>query len=538
MFILNLARRNVYVPSLDCPLCDQGEEDTSHLFFGCSVAKEMMKLICRWWDLDYQLVESYEEWFAWFKSIRLEAKSKDVLEVSCRSRFLERVLSDGASVENIQDLMMKSILVHSTSLGGGSGPDGRWVEEHDEVCNLVSGYFSELFSSSSPQDCESAVNDIDRSLTDDERQALERRVLPRNTNKTLVTLIPKVSKPESLKDLRPISLCNFSTGLRKQTDGRKGALALKIDMSKAYDRVEWPFIRAVLSKFGFPSHFSNLIMACVSSVSFSFNINGQVSGHVTPTRGLRQGDPISPYIFVMCAEVLSSMVRKSISEGHIHGVKVCRGAPEISHIANVDIHIRTRIIECLNVREVGHQDKYLGLPSVIGRFKKVVFEAILDKIKKKLGGWKEKTLSIAEKEVLIKSVAQVMPMYIMNIFLLPGNLIDDIHKSLNVYWWGTGLKKTRFGGVSGKECIWDCLIDHFSQSKEWNIGNGRSVNLWNDFWVDDHRSLGPKPNNCDVDQVRNLLNVEGDGWNRELPPGGRFSCRSAYLLALEANEDM
>ncbi|GKA66783.1 ribonuclease H-like domain-containing protein [Tanacetum coccineum] len=79
---LNLARRNVYVPSLDCPLCDQGEEDTSHLFFGCSAAKEVMKLICRWWDLDYQLVESYEEWFAWFKSIRLEAKSKDVLEVS------------------------------------------------------------------------------------------------------------------------------------------------------------------------------------------------------------------------------------------------------------------------------------------------------------------------------------------------------------------------------------------------------------------------------------------------------------------------
>ncbi|GJU36769.1 reverse transcriptase, partial [Tanacetum coccineum] len=384
----------------------------------------------------------------------------------------------------------------------------------------------------------------------------------------------------------------FSTGLREKTDGRKGALALKIDMSKDYDRVEWPFIRAVLSKFGCTSHFSNLIMAYVSSVSFSFTINGQVSGHMTPTRGLRQGDPISPYIFVMCAEVLSSMVRKSISEGHIHGVKVENyihtilpsfnyEKSEISFSANVDIHIRTRIIECLNVREVGHQDKYLGLPSVIGRSKKVVFEAILDKIKKKLGGWKEKTLSIAGKEVLIKSVAQAMPMYTMNIFLLPGNIINDIHKSLNAYWVGDGVKEnpiwwskwermciSKFRGGLGfrhlglfnrsllAKQVWRLITSpttlaarilkarYFPRSSffdakigyrpsyvwrsflsvkdivrkgcKWNIGNGHSVNVWNDFRVDDYRNLGPNQNNCDVYHVRDLLNLEGDGWNHEL----------------------
>ncbi|GJS32921.1 RNA-directed DNA polymerase, eukaryota [Tanacetum coccineum] len=67
----NLSRRNVSLPSLACPLCDHVLEDSSHLFFGCSVAKDIQKLICRWWILDVHPYESYEDWLSWFKSIRL-----------------------------------------------------------------------------------------------------------------------------------------------------------------------------------------------------------------------------------------------------------------------------------------------------------------------------------------------------------------------------------------------------------------------------------------------------------------------------------
>ncbi|GKB78336.1 RNA-directed DNA polymerase, eukaryota [Tanacetum coccineum] len=76
----NLSRRNVSLPSLACPLCDHVLEDSSHLFFGCSVAKDIQKLICRWRNLDVHPYESYEDWLSWFKSIRLGSKTKEVLE--------------------------------------------------------------------------------------------------------------------------------------------------------------------------------------------------------------------------------------------------------------------------------------------------------------------------------------------------------------------------------------------------------------------------------------------------------------------------
>nr|GEU69853.1 hypothetical protein [Tanacetum cinerariifolium] len=76
----NLARRNVSIPSLACPLCDHALKDSSHLFFGCFVAKDVQKLIFRWWNLDFQSFDSFDGWLSWFKSIRLGSKTKDVLE--------------------------------------------------------------------------------------------------------------------------------------------------------------------------------------------------------------------------------------------------------------------------------------------------------------------------------------------------------------------------------------------------------------------------------------------------------------------------
>lgn len=113
-------------------------------------------------------------------------------------------------------------------------------------------------------------------------------------------------------------------------------MAVKTDMSKAYDRIEWNFLRAVLTRFGFHDTLISWLMECVSSVSYSFLINGGPQGQVLPSRGLRQGDPLSPYLFILCTEVLSGLCQQALRTGTLPGVKVARNCPPINHLLFAD----------------------------------------------------------------------------------------------------------------------------------------------------------------------------------------------------------
>jgi hypothetical protein len=192
--------------------------------------------------------------------------------------------------------------------------------------------------------------------------------IPASLNHSYVTLIPKTKSPEKVTEYRPISLCNvvykliskvLANRLKKvlpqvvsetqsafvpgrmitnnvliafetlhhmhhQRSGKVGSMALKLDMSKAYDRVEWGFLKQVMTRMGFCDKWISLIMECISTVSYSLLINGEPTGHIIPTRGIRQGDPISPYLFLLCAEGLNGLLQKATSQGDIHGVSLCR----------------------------------------------------------------------------------------------------------------------------------------------------------------------------------------------------------------------
>lgn len=94
-----------------------------------------------------------------------------------------------------------------------------------------------------------------------------------------------------------------------------------------------------------------------------------------------------------------------------------------------------KFLGILGVKEVVCHERYLGLPTIIGRSKRTIFECLKDRIWKKIKGWKEKFLSQAGKEVLIKSVIQAIPIYMMSIFRLPYGFIDDIHSMFARFWW-------------------------------------------------------------------------------------------------------
>lgn len=113
-------------------------------------------------------------------------------------------------------------------------------------------------------------------------------------------------------------------------------MAPKLDMSKSYYRVEWDYIACVLINMGFPAIWIDRVMKCVTTASYSFSVHGEASEVVIPKRGLRQGDPLSPYLFLLCAEGFGALIKRAHQNNLMHGISIARGAPFITHLCFAD----------------------------------------------------------------------------------------------------------------------------------------------------------------------------------------------------------
>lgn len=202
------------------------------------------------------------------------------------------------------------------------------------------------------------------------------RTIYQRFNATFLALIPKTDHPGSFDDFRPISLCSCvykiiakviasrikpflskyisaeqfgfldgrqiheAMGVAQETlhslkkSGKKGAI-VKIDLSKAYDRISWMYLRLLLTHLGFRFDFGRWVMSCVSSSSIAILINGAASSFFNPERGLRQGCPLSPLLFLLAAEGISLMIHEARRQGDLKGIEVAVNI-WVTHLLFVD----------------------------------------------------------------------------------------------------------------------------------------------------------------------------------------------------------
>lgn len=349
--------------------------------------------------------------------------------------------------------------------------------------------------------------------------------MPDEVNNTSIVLIPKVKQPENLKEFRPISLCNViykviskclvnrlrpllsdiisSTqsafipermitdnvliafesihAIQRNNSPDNSFCAYKLDLSKAYDRVDWDFLERALLKVGFCRQWVDWIMECVTTVKFSVNFNGSLLEAFSPTRGLRQGDPLSPYLFLFVAEGLSSVLNREVEAGRLTELKVCRRSPGISHLLFADDSLlffraclqQATVVqnaltcfqactgqllspgkcsllvgrscpdatvevvkEILQVETPAFESKYLGLPTPEGRMHAGRFKPTEERLAKRMDSWAEKHMSSGAKDVLIKSVVQAIPTYLMGVFKLPASTCEAYTMMIRDFWWG------------------------------------------------------------------------------------------------------
>ncbi|XP_026417593.1 uncharacterized protein LOC113313084 [Papaver somniferum] len=318
-------------------------------------------------------------------------------------------------------------------------------------------------------------------------------------NHTYQVLIPKISNPKTPADYRPIRLCNVSYKIMskilanrlkpllpdiisptqtafvagrhihdniiiaheilfsmKRKKIKKALVGLKLDMSKAFDRVEWSFLLSFFRQLGFHSDWISLIDQCISTSNISILINGSPSLTFSPTRGIRQGDPLSPFLFLFVMEAFSRLLQLNVDSGCLSGIRINHHCPLINHLFFADdcllffeadstqmqqlqhlLHIfgqasgqvinmqkstlffgkhtsnahKSNIIGILGMKVMGLGEKYLGIPLLLHRSRHKNCQGVIDNMNNRL-----------------------------QVFKLPEATLQQMERIQRSYWWNSYIK--------------------------------------------------------------------------------------------------
>ncbi|KAL2943893.1 LINE-1 retrotransposable element ORF2 protein [Bienertia sinuspersici] len=382
--------------------------------------------------------------------------------------------------------------------------------------------------------------------------------LLKEINNTLLVLIPKVAKPLEVSEFRPIACCNtIYKGITKllcsrlkevlpdlvsenqgafvhdryivhnimvcqdlvRRYGRKNnspSCMIKLDLKKAYDTVEWSFLEEMLRAMCFPNLFIVWIMECITSPRFSLVLNGSPTGYFKSCRGLRQGDPLSPLLFVLGMEYLSRILNNLHEDSNFNFHPRCKGI-RLTHMCFADDLIMCckgekksvdALLKCFNefsstsglqanksktelytsgmkevevnqvLNESGFKKgkmpfKYLGVPICSKRVNASQCEVLIEKMTTRIRTWSSRHISFAGRSQLINSVLMSIQQYWAQVFILPTSVLQSIEQICRSYLWSGHWCSNRPGYIA-----WENVCRPkkegglgFKSMQQWNLAN-------------------------------------------------------------------
>jgi hypothetical protein len=457
------------------------------------------------------------------------------------AKFLLNESSSDILLAPVELVEIKKIIFES-NIDKSPGPDGfgaKFYKTHwEDFKNIIHEVIKEFFTSGK---------------------------LLKSLNHTFITLVPKVKIPSDLGDYRPIACCNFIYKIiasilsnriknflkylisenqcafipgrqiiensllaheliRNFNRGCKNKVCIKIDIHKAFDKINRHFIIYMMRQMGFHKKFCDLVKECIDSASFSILVNGSPCGFISSNRGIRQGDPLSPYLFTIAMEYFSIQMELEQIRGNLRPVN--RISPSITHLLyaddllifmNADINSvqslakilekmeniaglqineskskayfskncanKGEILQILKINEGQLPVKYLGLPLSTNQLSAKDCSKLIDIIQNKIENWSSRLLSIAGRLELVHTVITAIIMFWIQTHNIPKSAICKIERiCANFLWkgknhkisWDTVCKPKEAGGL-GLRNIND-LKEACSMKLFWKLIEGKS--LW------------------------------------------------------------
>ncbi|RVW44362.1 LINE-1 retrotransposable element ORF2 protein [Vitis vinifera] len=346
-------------------------------------------------------------------------------------------------------------------------------------------------------------------------------IINQNTNASFIVLLPKKRRLRGVLQetihstqgafvqgrqiLDAVLIANEIVDEKKRS-GEEGVV-FKIDFEKAYDHVNWDFLDHVLEKKGFSPRWRSWMRGCLSSVSYAILVNGNAKGWVKAARGLRQGDPLSPFLFTIVADVLSRMLLKAEERNLLEGFRVGRNRCRVSHLQFAD---DTILFASPREEEV---QTLKSLLLVFGQISglKVNLDKMIERISRRLDGWQKAYLAFGgvgegKRDHLVRWEAVCKPRSIGGLGI--GKILLRNRALLGKWLWRFPRESTSlwhqvilsiYGTHSNgwdantivrwsHRCPWKAIaqgFQDFSKYTRFIVGDGERIRFWEDLWWED-----------------------------------------------------